>query len=257
MKLSHKNFIDNIIACVPELKDNEILLNSNSKKELYNALKINSDKLGELWVNSKRTDFSIYSTTDYLLECIWCFFVSSNNSIWALNNYFKKNNIDLSEYSIIDIFNGLGFTTEKLLQSNFKQVYTFNNVDHQISCCEKWCSLHSDNKNINFYEFPKDEKFDVVLCLETFEHFEDPFDFIKSCMDLSTNYLIETASFSSPSCYGHFEKYKYDTTILTGRQTQRLAKQIINEEFELVYKGFNSLPRIWKRRKKINGIITF
>ena len=93
-----------------------------------------------------------------------------------------------------------------------------------------------------------DSRFDVVVCLETIEHFKEPMHITEKLMALAKGYLVETTSFCSPQHYGHFDKYLIDGKEVSGMTASRRVHDLIRTEFEQVFSGFNGRPRIWKRK---------
>ena len=244
---SYKSFLKKIDSCIPDLKGHPVLHGCKTKDELRKVLKVKSDEFGARWVQSNRTDFSFYQEQDYLLECIWCYLIASYLSMNQFDRFWTDNNLP-KDASVIDVYNGLGFTTEYLYGMGFTNVSIFSDVKKQIDACTNLCK-YSYGQAPTVYTTIPSKTFDVVISLETFEHFEDPFPFIKSVMGLSSKYIVETASYGSPNCYGHFETYYNDKVPKNSRQIKKEVHELFKKDFDLVFKGFNSHPSIWKRKE--------
>ena len=238
-----------IAQAVPEVVDFEFY--SEKGSEFNRKLKQFSADLGKVWNDSGFTDFDVYKHKDYLIECIWTYVVSSGAATGNMAKYFKEAGIDNSQLTCLDYYNGIGLTTVDLIEMGFSNVTAFNDVQHQIeafSALLKYKGYFATLKT----NLPKGWTFDVVVCLETIEHYKEPMAVTRQLMDLSEKYLVETTSFCSPQHYGHFDKYLIDGKEVSGMTASRRVHDLIRTEFEQVFSGFNGRPRIWKR-KTIKG----
>lgn len=244
-----------IAHAVPGVEDFEFY--SEKGSEFNRKLKQFSADLGKIWNDSGFTDFSWYQHKDYLIECIWTYVVSSSAATGNMAKYFKESGIDTSRMNCLDYYNGVGLTTIDLMNMGFSRVTAFNDVKEQTDAF----ALLLDHLDI--YPFterspaianviPKGWTFDVVVCLETIEHFKEPMGPTKDLMKMAEQYLVETTSFCSPQHYGHFDKYLIDGKEVSGMTASRRVHDLIRTEFEQVFSGFNGRPRIWKRKNENN-----
>ena len=240
------SFKELIVQAVPEVVDFEFY--SKKGDEFNKALKTFSAELGKIWNDSGFTDFSWYQHKDYLIECIWTYVVSSGAATGNMAKYFEESGINTSNLTCLDYYNGIGLTTIDLINMGFNKVTAYNDVQEQITAFSSLLK-HQDEFASTITTTPKGWTFDVVVCLETIEHFKEPIGPTKTLMDLSEQYLVETTSFCSPQHYGHFDKYLIDGKEVSGMTASRRVHDLIRTEFEQVFSGFNGRPRIWKRKK--------
>ena len=236
-----------IAQAVPEVVDFEFY--SEKGSEFNRKLKQFSADLGKVWNDSGFTDFSVYSHKDYLIECIWTYVVSSGAATGNMAKYFKESGIATQNLNCLDFYNGIGLTTLDLIDMGFNTVSAYNDVQEQIEAFSRL--LKSQNKHAPMLtNIPKGWSFDVVVCLETIEHYKEPMAVTRQLMNLAEQYLVETTSFCSPQHYGHFDKYLIDGKEVSGMTASRRVHDLIRTQFEQeVFSGFNGRPRIWKRKK--------
>ena len=240
------SFKELISAAVPGVEDFEFY--SEKGSEFNRKLKQFSADLGKIWNDSEFTDFSWYQHKDYLIECIWTYVVSSGAATGNMAKYFKEAGINVENLSCLDYYNGIGLTTIDLIRMGFNSVTAFNDVQEQIESCSRLLK-HTESYSQTLTNIPKHWTFDVVVCLETIEHFKEPMGTTRELMKMTEQYLVETTSFCSPQHYGHFDKYLIDGKEVSGMTASRRVHDLIRTEFEQVFSGFNGRPRIWKRKK--------
>lgn len=234
-----------IVQAFPEVVDFEFY--SEKGSEFNRKLKQFSAELGKIWNESGFTNFGAYNHKDYLIECIWTYVVSSGAATGNMAKYFATAGIDTQNMSCLDYYNGIGLTTLDLIDMGFASVTVFNDVQHQIEACSALLKA-KDRIALTKTNLPKGWTFDVVVCLETIEHYKEPMPVTRQLMDLTEQYLVETTSFCSPQHYGHFDKYLIDGKEVSGMTASRRVHDLIRTEFEQVFSGFNGRPRIWKRK---------
>lgn len=206
------------------------------------SLKAFSAELGKRWNDNQ--DFCTYYSEDYLIECVWTYVVSSQDAIHNMLKYFFTMPETL-EYSIFDVYNGIGLTTKDISANWLGPVSYFNDVPLQLAAVDR---LYYGNYNISKNIVLPTATFDIVACLETIEHFKSPMRFTRYLMNAANKYLVETTSFNSPQHYGHFEKYLIGNNKVSGMAASRRVHDLIRTEFTQVFSGFNGRPRIWKRK---------
>ena len=240
------SFKELISAAVPGVEDFEFY--SEKGSEFNRKLKQFSADLGKIWNDSGFTDFSWYQHKDYLIECIWTYVVSSGAATGNMAKYFKEAGINVENLSCLDYYNGIGLTTIDLIRMGFNSVTAFNDVQEQIEAHSRLLK-HTCGYSKTLTNIPNHWTFDVVVCLETIEHFKEPMGPTRELMKMTEQYLVETTSFCSPQHYGHFDKYLIDGKEVSGMTASRRVHDLIRTEFEQVFSGFNGRPRIWKRKK--------
>ena len=235
-----------ISAAVPEVANFEFY--SEKGSEFNRKLKQFSADLGKIWNDSGFTDFSWYQHKDYLIECIWTYVVSSGAATGNMAKYFKEAGINVPSMNCLDYYNGIGLTTLDLIDMGFNKVTAFNDMPEQIIAYAKLLDHKGIYAPILTKAFPKELTYDVVVCLETIEHFREPMGLTRELMRMAEQYLVETTSFCSPQHYGHFDKYLIDGKEVSGMTASRRVHDLIRTEFDQVFSGFNGRPRIWKRK---------
>ena len=173
-----------IAAAVPGVEDFEFY--SKKGDEFNKSLKAFSADLGKIWNDSGFTDFGWYQHKDYLIECIWTYVVSSGAATGNMAKYFKEAGIDTSCLSCLDYYNGIGLTTLDLIDMGFNKVTAFNDVAEQISAYARLLDGRDIYPPILTKMIPKGWTYDVVVCLETIEHFKEPLGPTRDLMEMTT-----------------------------------------------------------------------
>lgn len=239
-------------------EDFEIILGKKVMKELfhlkgkyfYEKFKELSAKLGKVWIDSDYSNFNLYSSNYYLLECCWTYLVSSQAAILNMIKYFEDEMTTIQGESVIDVYSGAGLTTRHLLDKGCI-VENVNCESPQVNATKRLLNYHNHKMVYNYFNHSDvKRKYDIVICLETIEHFKDPIPLTKKLIDIceSEGYLVETTSFCSPQHYGHFKEYEINNKIVSGRIASRKVHDLIREQFEQVYSGWNGRPRIWRKK---------
>lgn len=207
-----------------------------------------SSSLDKEWIDSGYSDFSLYHRKDYLYSVINCYNTDSRGSITKALKFFKDNNIDIAQFDLFEDYNGLGFTTLDLMEAGFKSVTYFNDVEVQLEAFDKilnYCGLEKPT-----LAKERTGEYDIVLSLETAEHYQEPDDYMDSIMSMVKpgGWLVLAQTFN-PKWLGHFPTYKIDGEIYTARKAGAENKRrIMRNGFDLHYVGFNTKPCIFKKR---------
>jgi len=240
-KLTFKN----IVNCVFDNKYKDV-----PTTQILEIFHKNSNELLKRWIDSKETDFSVYSDKKYCDDLLICYYYVSKGSIVGALKWFEKNGVDISKLTCFEDYNGLGATTLHLIKSDFKTVCCFNDVKSQ---CAIACKLNDEfligsGKFSLHIKHRKDiPKTDVIFTLETVEHFKEPLKYIKELTSkLNPNgYLIYGAGFKN-MYPGHFTNYTCDGVEYSRAKISRLCKKYLREKFDLIYSGFNGKPTIYQ-----------
>ena len=206
-----------------------------------------SNGLDREWIESGFSDFSLYHRPDYLYSVINCYFIDSRNSIRKALKFFKENNIDISELEVFDDYNGLGFTTLDLIESDFKNVSYFNDVDIQLEAFNKVLDFYNLEKP--YLDKDKSGKYDIVFSMEIAEHNQEPDEYMDEIMKMVKpgGWLILAQTFN-PKWLGHFETYKVNGKIYKARKAgAENWRRVIANGFDLVDIGFNG-PFFFRKR---------
>lgn len=208
-----------------------------------------SQKLGWKWNKSDFSDYSYYSLPHYLIECCWTYLVSSQAAIQNAINYFNSISF-MTSNNIIDVYSGVGLTTRLLLDEGFI-VENVNCEKRQVDATKRLLEHHGYDMVHNYFSHSDVKRtFDIVICLETIEHFKNPIHLTEKLIDMTRNYgyLVETTSFCSPQHYGHFKEYEINGKLVGGRVASRVVHDLIRQSFELEYSGWNGRPRIYRKK---------
>lgn len=241
-------FKEKLKVLIPDVENYEFF---HLKGDEFNKkLKAFSAELGSKWVDSNYTDFNWYRHKDYLIECAWTYVVSSGGAVDNMIKYFNSIIPD-QKVTVLDVYNGMGLSTLEIAQRMNASTFYFNDVLLQYEACGRLMREYNIT-SIAYKTIPDFGKYDIVLCLETLEHYFSPMEFTRLLMDMSKEYLVETTSFCSPQHYGHFKEYDINGRIVNGMTASRKVHDLIRTEFVQVFSGFNGRPRIWKRKPTNN-----
>lgn len=225
--------------------------------EIISYLLSKSKTLEEIWKKSNYTDFSIYQHPDYIYDMFVCYHFVSKASITNMLSYFKKNNITYTDFTYLDDYNGVGLTTLHLLNEiKAKNIFFFNNNQEQISTFKKLCEKYKFDFPANEYDScDSSNKYDVVISLETAEHYKEPLEYAKQLVKKTNKYLIYSSGFNK-LFPGHFPTYTIqDEYVLFSKKREvsiktagRIVNKYLKDNLDLVYKGWNGKPTIYRKK---------
>ncbi len=204
-----------------------------------------SAKLISRWVDSGRTDYSIYEDPEYIYDTLMCYKAISSGAVTGAERYFRAHNIKKGK--ALDIYNGAGLTSIQAIQAGFDcealntnpaQVTFMNNSSRRI--LGRDITTHKDLAAI------PDESFDTVFSLEVFEHFKSPVDHVKETLRVlkTGGYLVEGTGFTDPELLGHFDVYEINSAEIGNRAAGKYVQRLIKQTCIPVMSGFNRKPRI-------------
>lgn len=223
-------------------------------QKFYQEFKDMSIQLGKKWQDSDYEDLSYYHKDIYLFECCWSYLVSSQRAIQNLIKYFKDNIEFSKHFNVIDVYAGVGLTTRDLL-TYFGYVDNINICDNQIKATYRFLEVNNSLMSFNFNDISDvkrlGNKYDIVVCLDSIEHFKNPMPLTKDLVNMVNDdgFLVETTAFCSPHWYGHYPEYLINNEIVSGRKASRAVHGYIRDYFDQVYSGWNGIPRIWHKVK--------
>lgn len=205
--------------------------------------------LVDVWRNRKNDfDFTVYNMQEYSFDTILCWIVYTKKILGEAFRFFRKNNIDVSDLTIFDDFNGAGISSLYMQFEGFKDVYFYNSVNHEINLMYNYCEENNITPPIKVEELGG--KYDVVCCFEVMEHEKEPMKRLEKLLDMTNEYFIYSATFGNPTWIGHYSSYIHNGVDVTPRKMSKLLNDRIKEEFELAWSGFNGKPFVYKRKIK-------
>ena len=219
-----------------------------TKAALEKELRPVSTKLIEKW-NARKddNDCSIYFGKGYFVETILCWTMLTLNSYNGMKRFMKANKESLDSMTIFDDYNGCGITTIKMVQDGYKSVKYFNDTDYQVAAMNEYCD--SINMKMPKHAECGKGRYDIVCSFEVLEHCKNPMPRVKQYIKMANKYLIISTGFGNHSWAGHFETYSIKGVERTARDTKKAILSLIDKEFDLVHRGFNEKPMIYKRRQ--------
>lgn len=217
-----------------------------SPKQLWDYARIVSDRLRDQWLDSNRTDYSIYKDPEYVYEGLICFNRLSADAVTRMERLYRAFNIQKS--TLLDIYNGIGLSSVYAAQCGF-EVTAVNDNPAQVAFMQKSAMRHL-GKEIPVIESWKDipkKSFFAVMSLEVLEHFTEPLVHLQETTDLISDggMLVESTGFADCKLPGHFEYYTVNGEKVLHRQVSKFIAGQLNGEYLKVLKGVQCKPRIW------------
>jgi hypothetical protein len=224
---------------------NIIFNEMKTNNEIIEVCKEKIKYLEEKWKSSNRTDFSIYTHENYLYDMFICWNYFSKFSIGGMLNYFRKNILNYKDLEYFDDYNGTGMTTLPLIKEGLK-TYFYNDNSNQSNTFQLLC----DKLNFIRSEYDYSAKiYDVYISLEVIEHYKEPFLYLQKIMNKTKkdSYLVYATTFKS-EYLGHFDSYIYEGNVIEPKKMNRTINNYLKENFDLLFIGFNGLPKIYRRK---------
>jgi len=223
-----------------------------SPRELWSYARIASDRLRKQWLDSGRTDYSIYKDPEYIYEGLICFSMVSQPSINNLERYTRV--VQLPKGLLLDIYNGIGLTSVFAAMCGFTPA-AVNDNPPQVEFMQKSALRHLG------YEIPvfeslaevPDNSFDYVVTLEVLEHFTEPLKHLEETLSKikgPNGVLVESTGFVDCTLPGHFEKYIANGKEVLHREMNKFIKDALKVKFFEEASCVNRKPRIWRMKDK-------
>jgi len=248
---------------------NQPELETKSKAYIINEVCLpKSAELIRIWNDGKQADYSFYDAPEYVYDLLVCYELVSKRSILGFMNYLKDKKVSkYRELSIFEDYNGVGLSTVDLLLNGFTNVSFYNSDAKQLKYFKEMCKLHGVDSATRIVKRPSGESYDVVISLETAEHFVEPIVYLeglKQMMRKGTYFVYghcfraKPASGAAHSAKdkilpddefpGHFSKYSYNGEQVSDAKMAKIVRAWLKENFNLVFKGFNGKPEIFKNK---------
>lgn len=268
-KKALSGYASRCIEIVPELKDTHlentiteyIKLHDN---KIYDELLLKPvTKLYSSWYKSIRDeynpDYSVYSDPFYFAEVWLCWIRYSRRSVKELTTVRPTKNKVKSIFdivaddtkSILDLGCGIGYTTVSLKEifpnasvkgTNIKDCYQY--LFAQSLFRDYDVSMIDDYQNINF---------DLIFASEYFEHFERPIEHLQDVLlETKPKYVVAANAFTV-NAIGHFDVYKHENKILTGKETSKLFSKTLESSgfIKLKTNCWNDRPSVYAKNDSI------
>lgn len=219
-----------------------------SLRDIIKLLTDNNNSLLEQWVNSNRTDFSIYPDERYNQAGLYCYHIMTKRSLHECMKYIMNNLLNANELTFFDDYNGIGISTIYLMLQGLN-VSFMNDNDNQIDIFKRLCDLHG--VKLPFNDRDRKKKYDVVLSFEVAEHYQKPVSYINSLIDMVKpgGYLIISSSMNYPEAPGHFLEYEIDDINYDNKKASRFFNRKIKEKMTQVHRGWNGTPLFFKKEE--------
>lgn len=225
-----------------------------------NALKTGSDNLlsdlEQRWyesVNSGQPNYGLYDINEYLTEVWFCYEVYSKKYLKEIQKekslppfgiYAQNKNAQL----IVDLGNGLGITSAALSEMFPAAKVIGTNVPDssqykmaQILSKQYGFSMVSDVSEIQ-------AQADLLFASEYFEHFENPIDHLLHIIKTIQPKRMLIANTFTNNAIGHFDSYKYQGEVVTGKAMSRLFNATLRSlgYKKIITKMWNNRPSYWQ-----------
>jgi hypothetical protein len=209
-------------------------------------------ELGDRWINSGFTDFSMYQDPKYFTNLYLCWHYVSKGSLAGLKKFMEQNEPSWkNSLTFFDDYNGLGITTLSLLEAgvNPNNVFYFNDNPDQVNLFKSFCA----KAGVQPPQLgARDKHYDVYMSLEIIEHYEKPLDYLAGVLATQPKYFVLTSNFSPKGnrIYpGHFAQYTNSKgEKVAPRKISREKTAMLKQDYEMVFHGYNGKPVIWKRK---------
>lgn len=220
------------------------------------------DALLAKWLNSNRTDFSVYDDLHYVLDSWTSWALYSSRALHLINKRASDKKevylLDfLSRTSALDLGAGHGYSTVAMSEILPNATVTATQLEgtHQIEFARKLF----ESKPRLAIQTEKDpyQKTDIIFASEYFEHFDRPIHHLDEIMAADPDYLVTGNTFTVPDAVGHFEKfYNRDEVEMTGKEMGgHFARQVRKMGYKnQVIRFWNTTPCFWIHERVIDRL---
>lgn len=220
------------------------------------------DALLKRWLDSERTDFSVYDDPYYILDSWTSWALYSSRALHLINKRAADKKevylLDfLSKTSALDLGAGHGYSTVAMSEILPNATITATQLEgtHQIEFARK---LFEDKPRLAI-QTEKDpyKKTDIVFASEYFEHFDRPIHHLDEVMVSDPDYIVTGNTFTVPDAVGHFEKfYNRDDVEMNGREMSiHFAREVRKMGYNnKVIRFWNTSPCFWVHQRVIDRL---
>lgn len=229
-----------------------------STGELKERLRQETNEQDDIWRESGCTDYSIYSSKNYLAELLTGYYACSRPGMTAMLKFLQEREPrKWANFSYFDDYPGIGLSTLHLAAEDL-DVSIRHDVKEQLKIFKKLFNAH--NFDMPYNDVKLEQQYDVVISFEIIEHITEPLPYAKKLDELLLpgGYLVESSGFGMPKdgpLAGHFSEYTYEGKIVPAKSMGRKISAYRLKElgYVLLFTGWNGKPRIWQKPLQKSG----
>ena len=203
----------------------------------------------DIWKKSNRTDYSVYSHPEYVVDAWLSWDIYSKD----YTSKIARKSAELKELApdiktFVDLGAGIGYSTLSLANTfnDAKMIATQVPDTWQWSFCEKLFK----GTDISIMRNEDLTEADAIFASEYFEHFDRPIDHLNEILAFKPKLLLIKSTFQQPDAIGHFEHY-YDGEgrKVAGRDMNRVFNKYLRDNgyTQNPIRFFNSAPTVFVR----------
>lgn len=225
---------------------NSFFKTSLSKRSLLDECYRRQKKLLKQWLDSGRTDFSVYDTEDYTWDCVLSYFCVSNRCLTNGERFFRY--FDIPKGKALDVFNGIGLSTIHANLAGFKcDAVSANAMQQDFAQHSAKRILGKQLRIFSSLQDIRSASYDVVMSFEVLEHFKDPTEHVAELLRILKpgGYLIESTGFQHADHIGHFDTYTINGKQFSNREAATQTRKALEQHCTKLMVGYDKKPRIW------------
>ena len=240
------------IAIFDYVRETNLNLGTDFKSsgELWSYARLASDRLTRQWIDSGRTDYSIYKDPDYVYEGLLCYHFISKHCLLVVERFHRAFGIEKG--TLLDIYNGVGLTSVYAALCGF-DVTVVNDNPAQVEFMQKTAKRHL-GRELKVCSTLPSQTFDTVCSFEVLEHFTHPLDELErqlGCVT-ETGIFAESTGFLDSGLLGHFETYSVGADVIQHRKVSRLVQKRLERDARVEAFGIQNKPRVWNKNPNLD-----